>query len=526
VSSASADFSSQQWFQSDTPEAKARRNAAKRVILLTVFLDLLGFGIIIPQLGVYAAQFGATPAIVGLLASTYSIMGFLSTPFWGRLSDRIGRRPVMLYSIFGTAIGYVIFAFAHSMPLLFLSRTIDGITGGNISTAQAYLSDITPPEERAKTFGLFGATFGIGFALGPVIGALLTHLPGAWGGNLGVGLFTAALSLLNWAMAVKRLPETLSPEVRRVNQQNATENNTRWQVIKVQSFRHAFRLPGLGRIMWISLFATIAFATLQGTYTLFLIKQYTRPEVQTFIRTNPQGAIAEARSSGGIADSAVAALSTHESETGTPASAVNEPYPPSMGGDFNLAGQPAPEGSSWREIEKALVRPRSAQLAAWIFAVIGLTALVTQGGLIGPIKKRIGEVNMVLAGTLLMAIGLALVPLPKSIMGEYPVMMLLAFGNSIATPVLTALVSELSPENERGEIIGVFQSIGSLGRIIGPNVGGQMFNFFSAGAPYFAGAGIMFLSFLIALQLRRVSPGSATTEGDTAVRPAAVESST
>jgi MFS family permease len=278
--------------------------------------------------------------------------------------------------------------------------------------------------------------------------------------------------------------------------------------------------------MWISLFATIAFATLQGTYTLFLIKQYTRPEVQTFIKTNPRGAVDEARSSGGVTHSAVAALSTHETETGVPAIAVNEPYPPSMGGDFDLAGQPAPAGTSWREIEKALVRPRSAQLAAWIFAVIGLTALVTQGGLIGPIKKRIGEVNMVLAGTLLMAIGLALVPFPKSIMGEYPVMMLLAFGNSIATPVLTALVSELSPENERGEIIGVFQSIGSLGRIIGPNVGGQMFNFFSAGAPYFAGAGIMFLSFLIALKLRSVSPESATTEGDTAARPAAVESST
>jgi MFS family permease len=502
VSSASADFSSQQWFQSDTPEAKARREAAKRVILLTVFLDLLGFGIIIPQLGVYASQFGATPAIVGLLASTYSIMGFLSTPFWGRLSDRIGRRPVMLYSIFGTAIGYVIFAFAHSMSLLFLSRTIDGITGGNISTAQAYLSDITPPEERAKTFGFFGATFGIGFALGPVIGALLTHLPGAWGGNLGIGLFTAALSLLNWALAVKRLPETLSPEVRRVNQQNATENNTRWQIINSEGFRRAFRLPGLGRIMWISLFATIAFATLQGTYTLFLIKQYTRPEVQTFIKTNPQGAIAEARSSGGLTHSAVAALSTQESETGTSTGDVNEPYPPSMGGDFTYTAQPAPEGTSWRAIEKALVRPRSAQLAAWVFAVIGLTALVTQGGLIGPIKKRIGEVNMVLAGTLLMAIGLAMVPFPKSVMGEFPVMAFLAFGNSIATPVLTALVSELSPENERGEIIGVFQSIGSLGRIIGPNVGGQLFNAISAGAPYFAGAVIMLFSFVIALRLR------------------------
>jgi nitrate/nitrite transporter NarK len=224
-------------FEGDSPEAKKRRQAAKRVILFTVFLDLLGFGIIIPQLGVYAAQFGADPRTVGLLASTYSAMGFLFAPFWGYLSDRIGRRPVLLYSIFGTAVGYVIFAFSGSLPLLFLSRTVDGITSGNISTAQAYLSDITPPEERAKTFGLFGAVFGVGFAIGPTVGALISYLPGVWGTNFGLGIFTAALAFLNWALAVKRLPETLSTEIRRENLASDARHNRKWQIFNVRSFR-------------------------------------------------------------------------------------------------------------------------------------------------------------------------------------------------------------------------------------------------------------------------------------------------
>lgn len=194
------------------------RQKAKFTILLTAFLDILGFSIIIPQLAVYAAQFGATPLLTGILASVYSMMGFLFTPVWGRLSDRYGRRPILLVSIFGTAIGYIAFALAHSLPFLFLARIIDGITGGNISTAQAYLSDITPAEERSKNFGLFGATFGIAFAIGPLIGSALSHLPGAWGGNFGLGMFSMTLGFLNFILATRFLPETLSPEIRAANQ--------------------------------------------------------------------------------------------------------------------------------------------------------------------------------------------------------------------------------------------------------------------------------------------------------------------
>lgn len=479
-----------------------QRAAAKRVIFLTVFLDLLGFGIVLPQLGVYASQFGATPFVVGILASIYSAMSFLSTPFWGRLSDRIGRRPVMLYSIFGTAIGYIVFGFAGSIGMLFLSRFIDGITAGNISTAQAYLTDITPAEERSKTFGMFGATFGIGFAMGPMIGALLTHLPGIWGGNFGLGLFTAALGFINLAMAFKRLPETLSPEIRQSNQEKHSDQGR--QLLNIRGFKRAFALPGLNLLMAISFVATVAFATLQGTYTLFLIKQYVRPEVQTRIVRNPQEALQQAKRESAVTPSKGSehivggGEEGHSVETG----GEFEPYPPSLGGDFDLKGQTAEDEFPWRRVEKILVRPRAAQLAAWIFASIGIVSLIVQGGMIGPLKKRFGEANLIIAGTILMVFGLALVPIPKHIFGEFPVMGLLAFGNSIATPVLMAMASELAPARERGEMLGVFQSVSSLGRIIGPNIGGVLFNTISAAAPYFVGSGIMLIPFGLAFVLR------------------------
>lgn len=499
------------------------RDAARRVIFLTVFLDLLGFGIVIPLLGVYSTQYGASPAVAGILAATYSTMGFLFSPFWGRLSDRIGRRPVLLYSIFGTAVGYVIFAFSSFVPhfalaMLFLARIVDGVTSGNISTAQAYLSDITPPEQRAKTFGVFGAIFGIGFAIGPSVGALISTLPGAWGTNFGLGILTAALAFFNWALAWKRLPETLPPHVRHANLQkdadSEAQTGTRRQIINIQGFRHAFHLPGLRLLITLSFFITAAFAMpLQGTYSLFLITRYARPAVQERIKANPQAAIEEARKELGTPQP----LDTSGNEGAPTTNDLQKnksgdvaPYPATMGGDFSLQ-KPSPPDLSWRHIEKLLVARLASRQSSLIFAAIGLTAMLVQGGLIGFIKKRLGEVNMIVAGTVVMTCSLALIPFPKILYGELPIMAMLAFGNSIATPVLTSLVTELSPENERGEMIGVFQSVQSLGRIIGPITGGALFNFLSPNAPYWAGALVMAMTFFIALKLRRAYSHTATT---------------
>ena len=490
----------------DDSALKRHREIAKRVVLFTVFLDILGFGIIIPQLGIYAAQFGARPEVVGLLAASYSGMQFLFAPVWGRLSDRVGRRPILIWSIFGTALGYIVFAFANALPMLFAARILDGITGANISTAQAYLSDVTEPKDRAKTYGIFGAIFGIGFAVGPLIGALLAHLPGAWGGNLGIGLFTATLGFINWALAMRFLPETLTPEVRATNAARHADQKAsggRWQVLNTHGFARAFAIPGLNRVLVIGFISILAFATMQGTFTLFIIKRYVRPETQTFIKANPQAAIAEAQKH------LTATQSTHliATEDGSPSTVgdLDKPFSASMGGDFTPPNLSAPpEGLSWRRVEKILVQPRAAQSVGWIFATIGIIVIIVQGGLISRLQKKYGQLPMIVGGTLMLTAGLALVPFPQTFLGQFPVAALIAIGNSISAPILTALVSLLAPESERGEIIGVFQSTQSLGRIFGPLLGGWLFDHFSSGAPYYAGALIMFVAFVLSCGLGRV----------------------
>src|SRR5918993_3216070 len=140
------------------------------VILVTVFIDLVGFGIVIPVLPYYLKNFNASPRAVGLLFASYSAMQLIFSPVLGRLSDKHGRRPVLLISLLGTSLGFFVMGFATTLWMLFLGRIIDGISGGNISTAQAYIADVTTPENRAKGMGLIGAAFGLGFIFGPAIG--------------------------------------------------------------------------------------------------------------------------------------------------------------------------------------------------------------------------------------------------------------------------------------------------------------------------------------------------------------------
>lgn len=472
------------------------RKIALRTVFFTVFLDILGFGIVIPQLGVYSSKFGAEGWIIGLLGSSYSIMQFLFAPFWGRLSDRIGRRPVLLLSIFGTACGYVLFAFSHSLPLLFLSRIIDGFTGANISAAQAYVSDVTKPQERTKMFGLFGAIFGLGFVLGPACGLLLSTLPGDWGGNLGVGLFTAALGFINWIIALKFLPETLSKEQQKENvlKQAAQKFNWLQSTFNARAFSSALRLPGLGLMLVIAFVATAAFGNLQITYTPFLIVSYIRPAIAKEIHSNPKQSVAEAR---------------NHITAGGPTHVLGSDEGPSFsktfGGDFDSTGlddKLLPEGMSWRQVESTLVTQRATRYANSIFVTIGIMGILVQGALIPFLRKRTREVTLLIIGTVIMSISLMLVPLQHIYAGQFPVAMLIALGNGLFMPVLSALVSEYSPVAERGEIFGVYQSMQSLGRIIGPLMGGFLFQHISHSAPYFVGGTIMLLAFAFATQLR------------------------
>lgn len=181
------------------------RKSPLLVLFITIFIDLIGFGIIIPILPIYADELGAPGWVIGMIAGSFSLMQFLFAPFWGGLSDRIGRRPVILTSIFLVALSYLIFANSTTLFLLFAARILAGIGSANISAAQAFISDITPPEKRAKNFGLIGAAFGLGFIFGPPLGGFLkTNYGIEW-----VGYVSAGLAAINLVMAFFMLPESL-----------------------------------------------------------------------------------------------------------------------------------------------------------------------------------------------------------------------------------------------------------------------------------------------------------------------------
>jgi len=234
------------------------RTASLGVIFLTVFLDLLGVGILVPVLPYIVAEFRSDATTVGLISLTFAAAQFLAGPYLGALSDRHGRRPVLLLCMAGTGLGYLLFGWAQALWLLYLSRVIDGFTGGNVSTAQAYIADTSAPEHRAKNFGLIGAAFGLGFILGPAIGGILSH----W--SLRAPAFAAgATSFVAVALGYRLLPESL-PRERRVT--------ARLRLRDLHPFGHlgdAVRRPGIGRA-FAAIFGTgFAMAGLQSNFAVF-----------------------------------------------------------------------------------------------------------------------------------------------------------------------------------------------------------------------------------------------------------------
>src|SRR5512140_1899326 len=190
------------------------RKPSVLIVFFTVFLDLVGFGIVLPLFSVYSRHFGARGAVIGLIFASFSAMQFVFAPIWGRLSDRHGRRPILLVSTAGAALSYVLFALSSGLEnhraalwLMIVSRAFAGLCGGNITVAQAYIADITPPENRSKRMGLIGMAFGLGFIFGPIIRGLSLHFLG----NSGPGWVAAAFCAANFVLAFFILTESLQP---------------------------------------------------------------------------------------------------------------------------------------------------------------------------------------------------------------------------------------------------------------------------------------------------------------------------
>ena len=364
-----------------------KKSSALAIVFLTVFIDLLGFGIVIPLLPLYAEHYHPSPLQFGLLMSSYSLMQFIFAPLLGRLSDRIGRRPVLLVSLLGTVLGYLIFAFAHTLTALFLARILDGITGGNVGTAQAVIADSTSPAERSKGMGMIGMAFGLGFIFGPAIGGFAVHL-----GEAAPGLFAASLSFLAFLWAFFRLPET-----RPSGAPLRALTFFSWEALA-----RSFRLRGVGFLILIGGVATTAFATFEVTFSQF------------------------------------------------------------VHGTFSLG-------------------PSS---VAWLFVVIGVTSALTQGVLIRRLVPRLGEGKIIAWGIGFLCCGFLLLLAVRSVSALIPVIVLLAFGSGLLNPALTGLVSRRTPPEAQGEVLGSFQAVSSLGRIVGPFWGENVFLRFGPIGPY------------------------------------------
>jgi DHA1 family tetracycline resistance protein-like MFS transporter len=225
------------------------------VIFLTIFVNLVGFGIIIPLLPFYAQTFGASPFVIGLLFASFSLSQLIAAPLLGDLSDRWGRRPVLIVSLIGTAVSFAMLAVAGSLTMLFAARIVDGLSGGNITTARAYIADITTEEDRARAFGILGAAFGLGFIVGPGLGALLSHISYTapiWA--------AAAITLVATALAWIWLPETVH---------RAQAGGAPWYAVADIARRANLRLLlGVDFIYW------MAFAVYQTTFALFGARRF------------------------------------------------------------------------------------------------------------------------------------------------------------------------------------------------------------------------------------------------------------
>ncbi|MEO7971735.1 MAG: MFS transporter [bacterium] len=401
------------------------------VIFTTVFIDLVGFGIVIPVLPFYAegTRFNATPRTVGFLFASYSVMQLIFSPVLGRLSDKHGRRPVLLISIIGTGIGFLILGFATTLWMLFLGRILDGISGGNISTAQAYIADITTKENRARGLGLIGAAFGLGFVLGPAIGGILSR----WGVAVPF-FFAAGLCFANALLLYFTLPETVT----RDHPARISAAGGRGLQQLVQSLKE----PRLAFVLSIYFLFVVAFSIMTTSFSLYTIFRF--------------------------------------------------------GYD--------------------------AQHTGYLFAYVGIIAVIIQGGLIGRLVKRFGELPLVIVGALFFAASLFAVPFVGPQAGGLLGLLIgggiFSAGNSLATPSLTSLASKSVGRGEQGGVLGVTQSVASLARAVGPALAAflihstiayqgadgksHLMSDHSLFVTFWTGSGIMFLAFLLAVYFTRI----------------------
>ena len=374
------------------------------ILMSVAFVDMLGFAMIFPLLPFYALRLGGHPWIVGPLVASFSIAQLASSPLWGRVSVRYGRRPVMMIGLGGAGIAYLIFGFANSIWLLFASRIVQGLGGGTTGVVQAYVSDATNPAQRARGLGWLSASTNAGVMVGPAIGSLASHL-----GPAAPGIVAASLCAANVLFAWAFLPESKPSHAR------GAKTGIRTAVLRV--IQHpAAPQP---RLIWIYAVGMGAFASLSAVVALYLKSRF------------------------GVTEHTI----------------------------------------------------------GYFFLYMGLLAVVLRAVIIGWLVDRFGETRVMRAGTVTLALGMLLYPLPRSIPVMGLVLALVPIGTALLFPAVTALVSHETDPAEVGQTMGVQQAFGGVARVVGPMWATPVFQLLGPAFPFLIASVIVAVTGLMAFRV-------------------------
>ncbi|WP_132058699.1 MFS transporter [Halorussus amylolyticus] len=431
-----------------------RPRRALATVVAVVFIDLLGFGIIIPILPFYVRSFGVSDVYIGLLAASYSLMQFVFAPLLGSLSDRRGRRPVLLISVAGSAVAWTVFGLAGSIAVLFLSRMLAGAMGGNLAAAQAYVSDITPPERRASAFGLIGAAFGLGFIFGPALGGVFASDPVVEFARRVLPSFVpatrfslpsfaaAGLSLVNLGFALAFLEES--------GVQRLAAKRLSW----VATFRDALADEGLRGLVVAFFLLSVAFSGVQVMFIPFAADQYGYGATETALLLTYIGVL-------GVVFQGVLV------------GRLSRRYPDSL---LAIAGAVLLAGA----------------LAALPFSPeLGRAFLPSIGGGSPPID------------------GAAF--LTPELLALVAVLPGLSLGNALLSVSLTTLVSKAAGADVQGSAFGITQGAGSLGRTVGPPVMAALY-VAAFWTPFAVGAVLLVGTLAVLVRWSRWSQSTSRTE--------------